>query len=254
MLWFEHDLYDQLQMLQVLTALEELELEPGRVSVVQTDHYLANMTVDEIIPLLPKRRTATAAIFQSARRNWERFTSSSPARSLRGGGRRRDRAAASCAPRCSGCARSIHGRATGCRDRSVRRSMPLTRGRRARKSCSRARRRAKRRFFLASAIFERCSRISARGDGALIEEEEAPRSSRPRSGRRVIAGDADWLDEHPIDRWIGGVHLVRGNVTRWDEDAGRFVIELTQCRAASRPSRLCAAKPGGDDDPRRVKY
>ncbi len=28
-LWFEHDLFDQLQVLQVLTSLEELDLEPG---------------------------------------------------------------------------------------------------------------------------------------------------------------------------------------------------------------------------------
>ncbi len=77
-LWFEHDLYDQLQLLQALTSLEELNLEPGRVATIQSDHYLASMTVDEILPLLPRRRTATAAIFKSARRNWERFTSPSP--------------------------------------------------------------------------------------------------------------------------------------------------------------------------------
>src|SRR6516225_1989670 len=68
-LWFEHDLFDQLQLLQTLTALDELNLEPGRVSVLQSDHYLAAMTVDEILPLFPKRRTATPAIFKSARRS-----------------------------------------------------------------------------------------------------------------------------------------------------------------------------------------
>ena len=77
MLAFEkkHDLFDQLQLLQVLTALDELALEPGHVSVVQTDHYLSSMTVDEVLPLFAKRRTATPAIFKSACRTWERFTS-----------------------------------------------------------------------------------------------------------------------------------------------------------------------------------
>lgn len=78
-LWFEHDLFDQLQLLQVLTAFEELQLEPGRVTLVQSDHYLGSMTADELSPLLPRRRTATAATFKSARRAWERFTSPSPA-------------------------------------------------------------------------------------------------------------------------------------------------------------------------------
>ena len=55
-----------------------MNLEPGRISVIQTDHYLESMTVDEIGPLLPKRRTATAAIFKSAKRSWERFTSATP--------------------------------------------------------------------------------------------------------------------------------------------------------------------------------
>ena len=30
--WFEHDLFDQLQLLQILTALDDLELESGRAS------------------------------------------------------------------------------------------------------------------------------------------------------------------------------------------------------------------------------
>ncbi|MBV8198439.1 MAG: DUF1835 domain-containing protein, partial [Candidatus Eremiobacteraeota bacterium] len=55
-LWFEHDLYDQLQILQVLVTLDELALEPGRISTIQTDHYLGSMTADEIAPLLPRRR------------------------------------------------------------------------------------------------------------------------------------------------------------------------------------------------------
>jgi hypothetical protein len=39
----------------------------------------------------------------------------------------------------------------------------------------------------------------------------------------VLAGDADWLEEHPMDRWIGGVHLVPEHLTRWDDDAARFI-------------------------------
>src|SRR5262249_35060132 len=72
--------------LQILTALEELNLEPGRVSTVQSDHYISGMTVDEIVPLFSKRRTATPAIFKSARRSWDRFTSSSPSDLYAGAG------------------------------------------------------------------------------------------------------------------------------------------------------------------------
>ena len=40
---------------------------PAASRLVQSDHYLASITVDEILALLPKRRTATAAIFQARR-------------------------------------------------------------------------------------------------------------------------------------------------------------------------------------------
>src|SRR5581483_11479883 len=41
-------------------------------------------------------------------------------------------------------------------------------------------------------------------------------------GRRVLGGDADWLDQQPLDRWIGGVRLTPENNWRWDETANAF--------------------------------
>lgn len=43
-------------------------------------------------------------------------------------------------------------------------------------------------------------------------------------GREVEAGEADWLALHPIDTWLGGVHLHRdGSRWRWDAARGRLV-------------------------------
>lgn len=39
-LWFEHDLYDQLQLIQVLDRLAELDLPPGKLHLVQAPDYL----------------------------------------------------------------------------------------------------------------------------------------------------------------------------------------------------------------------
>lgn len=41
-------------------------------------------------------------------------------------------------------------------------------------------------------------------------------------GRRVLAGDSDWLEAAGIDRWIGGVHLHSSNATRWDDEKVQF--------------------------------
>lgn len=220
-LWFEHDLYDQLQLLQALTALEELDLEPGRISVVQSDHYLANMTVDEVLPLLSRRRTATPAIFKSARRSWERFTSASPGDLYAAAGED-----AIGLPFLRAALQRLCEEYPWKRDglgRSQRHALYAVAQGHARMEelYSRAQSREEA-HFLGERAFARILDDFSVSPGALIEGEEG--ALVPTAlGRRVLAGDADWLDEHPIDRWIGGVHLVEGSATRWDDDALRFV-------------------------------
>lgn len=219
-LWFEHDLYDQLQLLQALTSLEELDLDPGRVSVVQCDHYLANMTVDEIFPLFPKRRTATPAVFKSARRSWQRFTSDSPADLYAAAGED-----AIGLPFLRVALQRLCEEYPWKRDglsRSQRQALySVAQGRaRAEELFQRAQAREEA-YFLGERVFAKMLEELAAGEAALVEEEDGTLVTTA-LGRRVLAGDADWLEEHSIDRWIGGVHLVSEHVTRWDDDAGRF--------------------------------
>jgi hypothetical protein len=220
-LWFEHDLYDQLQLLQALTALEELDLEPGRVAVVQSDHYLANMTADEIFPLFPKRRTATPAIFKSARRTWERFTSASPADLYAAAGED-----AIGLPFLRAALQRLCEEYPWKRDglsRSQRQALYAVAQGPGRLDELFARAQAREEaYFLGERVFGKILDDLRAGDGALIEEEEG--TFVPTAlGRRVLAGDANWLDGHAIDRWVGGVHLVPERLTRWDDDAARFV-------------------------------
>jgi hypothetical protein len=42
-------------------------------------------------------------------------------------------------------------------------------------------------------------------------------------GRRILSGDADWLEQQPLDRWIGGVHLRTEEHWRWDEQKETLV-------------------------------
>jgi len=50
------------------------------------------------------------------------------------------------------------------------------------------------------------------------------------AGRDVLGGRADWLDLHPIDRWLGGVHLEGSAAWRWDPGAGRIVSAAAAAR------------------------
>jgi len=220
-LWFEHDLYDQLQLLQILTALEDLQLEPGRVWLIQSDHYLGSMTAEELSALLPRRRPVTAATTKSARRAWERFTSSSTDGVLtaaredaiglpflrsamqrlceefphRGDGlSRSQRQALAVAAQAPAQAGELYGRAQ-------------------------AREEA---HFQGERAFSRMLDDLCDPQAALLAAGEDGYRITP-LGRSVLAGERDWLERCRIDRWIGGVHLEPAHLPRWDEDANGFV-------------------------------
>lgn len=220
-LWFEHDLYDQLQLLQILCVLDELALEPGRVALVQSDHYLGTMTADELSPLLGKRRTATAATFKSAARGWARFTAGDPAE--------HDAAAREDAigmPFLRAAMRRLCEEYPWTHDglsRSERHALQAVAQGPARSDELFRRAQAREEAgFLGDTGFFKILEDLRDPAAALIEGEEGALAVTA-LGRRVIAGDADWLDTHHIDRWIGGVRLVPDLRVRWDDERAQLV-------------------------------
>jgi hypothetical protein len=75
-LWFEHDLYDQLQLIQVLDGLAELRGPP--ISLVCEAEYLGTMTPERAAELFSLRTPLTRRHFQEAKAAWAAFRSSSP--------------------------------------------------------------------------------------------------------------------------------------------------------------------------------
>ncbi len=78
--------------------------------------------------------------------------------------------------------------------------------------------------------FAACLRELSRSPHALVTldaGEPAPRSwtlAITPLGRDVVAGRADWLAHHRLDRWLGGVHLIPPRPHwRWDGRARRLV-------------------------------
>jgi hypothetical protein len=220
-LWFEHDLFDQLQILQILTSLEAMDLEPGRVAIVQSDHYLGTMTADELSPMLARRRTVSAATLKSASRAWERFTSDAPldlyvaakedAIGLPFLRAALERLCEEYPWKRDGLSRSQR-QALGAIGRGPAKPEELFRRAQAAEEAS----------FLSDGAFEKMLADLRRPEAPLIEgdgDEVVPTAL----GRRILAGDADWIEAAPIDRWIGGVHLEGRAVTRWDDDHHQFI-------------------------------
>jgi hypothetical protein len=75
-LWFEHDLYDQLQLIQVLDALADPP--PQRLSLVCEAEYLGTMTPARAAGLFVLRKEVTVGQLQAGRRAWREFRSPDP--------------------------------------------------------------------------------------------------------------------------------------------------------------------------------
>jgi hypothetical protein len=220
-LWFEHDLFDQLQILQVLTALEAVGVEPGRVSIVQSDHYLGTMTADELSPLLGRRRTVTTATFRSARRAWERFTSESPLDLYVAA-----KEDAIGLPFLRAALMRLCEEYPWTRDglsRSQRQALEAAAHGPGRDADLFRRAQAhEEAAFLSDATFGKIVEDLRAGPAPLIEGD-GDTLAVTALGRRMLAGDADWIEAGGIDRWIGGVHLGPGNIVRWDDDRAQFI-------------------------------
>jgi hypothetical protein len=74
-LWFEHDLYDQLQLVQVLASLER----PERAVLVQADDFLGAQQPDTILRFAEQARAVESADLNLAKRVWSAIAAPTPA-------------------------------------------------------------------------------------------------------------------------------------------------------------------------------
>jgi hypothetical protein len=75
-LWFEHDLYDQLQLIQVLDGLAALRGPP--IALVCEAEYLGNMAPGRAAELFALRNPLVRRHFQEAQAAWAAFRSPDP--------------------------------------------------------------------------------------------------------------------------------------------------------------------------------
>ena len=99
-LWFEHDLYDQLQLVQALTLAGDSRLE-----LIQADADLGPLPPDGLEALWPQRRSVSLHTRALAREAWEAFRAPEPTGLVELAGRDTP-ALPHLGPRCGGCWRS----------------------------------------------------------------------------------------------------------------------------------------------------
>lgn len=246
-LWFEHDLYDQLQLIQVLDWLDAHPPSTTRLSLLCIGAYpvaprfigLGQLTPEQLAALYPRRHPITPAELALGRAAWAAFRAPDPTAiesllaadtsalpylagaltrlleeypATADGLSRTDRqilatiaADADIPPRLFAAAQDLEDRPfmgdltfwTHVRDLSTG-DHPL----------------------LALVDGGGFSMPAERGNGAAFV---AQRLALTETGRAVLAGYADWASLHPLDRWIGGVHLIGpAPAWRWDADHHRL--------------------------------
>lgn len=78
LLWFEHDLYDQLQILQILDWFAEQDMDGFEVGLICTEQYLGHMTPDSIGGLMRFEEKVTGVQLHLAHIAWNAFRAPTP--------------------------------------------------------------------------------------------------------------------------------------------------------------------------------
>lgn len=77
-LWFEHDLYDQLQLIQLLSWFAKQNLKTTKLTLICSNNYLGESSAQQIKKLLHYETDVLDAHFLLAQKAWSAFCSDTP--------------------------------------------------------------------------------------------------------------------------------------------------------------------------------
>jgi hypothetical protein len=240
-LWFEHDLYDQLQLLQLLDWFAGRDLGTTRLSMICNAEYLGAATADRLRELFPDRRPVSATEQDLGRKAWTAFRSSNPSAltDLLG----QD---TSTLPFLRGALLRHLQQFPSARNglsRSESQALEVVAGgvTKLAKIYVASHHEREESIFLGDCIFATYMEELSRGAEPLIMREDGKTLVAPRkpavdfadfwgsevkltdSGRAVLEAKKDRVKVNGINRWLGGVHLQdTDRCWRWNQAAGRL--------------------------------
>jgi hypothetical protein len=203
-LWFEHDLFDQLQLLQLLDYFSSQEGARGRVSLVQADTYLGQMHAGELAALFPVRRAVSAEQFNFGAVAWAAFRAPAPTK-LAGIAARSELPYV--APAFRRHMEEFPSRENGL-GRTQRQMLEVldAHGPMTPRQMFLENQKKEDAVFLGDWSFFAHLRALASCSTPLLAID-GEMASVTNVGRDVLAGRADHIALNGIDHWLGGVHL-----------------------------------------------
>jgi hypothetical protein len=236
-LWFEHDLYDQLQLIQVLDWLNGREPGATRLSLICIGEYpgrprfagLGELNASQLAGLFGVRHPITTDQLDLGSRAWEAFRFTDPlsfATFAAGDG---------ALPFLAGAVRRLleqfPSSSNGLSRTDGHVLEYLSEGPAWFADLFASQMEKEERPFLGDGILQiYIDRMIHSKTPLLAVEPDSPAPPSPRcrysltqAGRKVLAAEADFVHLNGIDRWIGGTHL-HGAESQWRWDAQRQAL------------------------------
>jgi RNA polymerase sigma factor (sigma-70 family) len=237
-MWFEHDLFDQLILIHHLDFFAQQNLGQTRLSLicigefpeVEPFHGLGQLNPDQLASLLSTRQQVTSQQLELGRSAWRAFTSSDPTEL-----ERLFHSDTSALPFLSGALQRFleeYPSAQNGLPRTERQILSVleTGPKSPGDLFLAATYPFEERVFMGDSTFWARVKGLASGPHPLVEWDVIESKPIPKgevlitdAGRAVLEGRADWIELDGVDRWLGGVRLQgREAAWRWDQQAARL--------------------------------
>ncbi|MDH3326883.1 MAG: hypothetical protein OEM38_09230 [Gammaproteobacteria bacterium] len=225
-LWFEHDLYDQLQIIQILTWFASQDLENTNIHLICTDNYLGMLSPAEMSELENHAQPLLYEQVVIATTAWQTYTLDTPLE-----WQNLLQQDTSCLPFLADAVKRIlqeyPDAKTGLTLTQKQALLALQQKAMPAGQLFTAYQQSEERRFMGDTQFWGYLAQMLEGDLPLIKLPEGQTLTLPASpdqilsitevGQQVINGELQWPGLGNINRWIGGVHLKADNIWVWDE-------------------------------------
>jgi DNA-binding transcriptional MerR regulator len=252
-LWFEHDLYDQLQLVDALTLAATAEAAPelivaGSFPGKPSFRGLGELTADELETLWPSRAVATQQTLAAATRAWAALRGPDP-RGLAGCAGEDAPQLPFLAPALRRLLEELPAPGDGLSGTERRALQAIAAGAASPMAAFLAEQDLEAAPFLGDAWFFRTLATLGSGEARLIETGAGDPLPTPpplgdheafvrqslrltHTGEQVLTGEADRVELLGTDRWLGGTHITTHTAWRYDPATRQLTGPPT-----SRPNR-----------------
>jgi redox-sensitive transcriptional activator SoxR len=237
-LWFEHDLYDQLQLLDVLALAHTTEAATPELIVIgafpgkPSFAGLGELTASELETLWPSRHRATQAALEEAASAWAALQAPEPT-ALAEWATRDTALLPFLAPALRRLLEELPAPADGLSGTERRALQAIAAGAHTPPAAFVGAQRLEEAPFLGDAWFYRALSSLGQGKTRLLETDDGTPLPPPpplsdsqdfarlqlrltATGEHTLRGEADRVELVAIERWIGGTHITPYNTWRWD--------------------------------------